>query len=150
MPAPGWGAEFGSNFGGGGLIYLTGLNPQPGGTIPINNAIQFTIGVQGGLIDLSSVQITVNAVLAFDGSIASFTPEFLSSSYTYSIPDNGYTFTVIAGFEYPATVTVFVQASTEDGGNSTQSYTLNATPNIVYPPTPLGVPLANIPLASFT
>jgi hypothetical protein len=151
MPAPGWGAEFGSNYGGGGVIYLTGLNPEPGDLIPTGtNAIQLTIGVQGGLIDLSTVQISIAALPCFDGSTASFDPQFTGSSYEYSIPDNGYSFNIIAGFDYPATVSVVVQASTTDGGTTTQSYMVQAKPNVQYPPTPLGVPLTSIPLAEFT
>jgi hypothetical protein len=70
MPAPGWGAEFGQNFGAGGVVYLTNLAPEPGGLVPSDNSIRFTIGVQGGLIDLSSVQITISSQLAFSGFTA--------------------------------------------------------------------------------
>jgi len=72
MPSPGFGAEWGLNFGGGGVIYLTNLNPAADSLVPINNEIIFTIGVQGSLIDLSTVQISINSQLAFSGFTALF------------------------------------------------------------------------------
>jgi hypothetical protein len=222
MPQPGFGGNFGSNYGGGGVIYLTNLSPEPGGTIPPDNTISFTVGVQGSLIDLSSVQITISAQAVFSGftpiggyivgvadnvglfeittSTAhglstgqqvniigavgapingtwtvtfnsltqftlqgssyvagyasgglvslppAFTTDFITSSYAYSVPDNGYTFTIVSSGTLPLNVVVNVVANTTDGGTSNQTYTLGAVQPVVYPPTPLGVPLVNVPL----
>src|SRR5271157_937493 len=187
MPSPGFGAEWGLNYGGGGVIYLTNLNPAPDSLVPSNNEIIFTVGVQGDLIDLSTVQITINSQLAFSGFTAllngiveiqiigvsnlgglfeiqtnvahglttgqgitiqgavgspingawtvtfvdathftlqssvfsgiwtsggilslppSFTAPFVLSNYSYDIPNNGYTFTLVSGIEYPSVFTV--------------------------------------------
>jgi hypothetical protein len=150
MPTPGWGAEFGSNFGGGGVIYLTNLVPQPNNFIPSDQSIRFTIGVQAGLIDLSTVQITVSTHLAFDGSTATFAPDFAASTYSYSVADNGYSFVLLSDLTYPATVTIVVTANTLDGATTTQSYQVNSAVPVVYPPTPLNVPLNSVSIAKFS
>jgi Ubiquitin-activating enzyme E1 FCCH domain len=223
MPAPGFGADFGGNFGGGGVIYLTNLNPEPG--VLITDSIVFTIGVQGSLIDLSTVQITINTQPVFNGFTSiggginniftngsfvvetntanglvtgdqvtienvigmpingtwtitvfnptsfqlndstfsgsytggglvslppAFTSDYITSSYEYSIPDNGYTFTIFSGIPYPSDVTIVVNANTIDGGTSTQTYQVLATQIVIYPPMPFGVPLDNVPIGVFS
>ena len=232
MPTPGFGAEFGNNFGAGGVIYLTNLSPEP--DTNISSSINFTVGVQGGLIDLSTVQITINSQLVFSGFTAvgghivnvtsngeyiiwtesnhglvtgnqvniegalssstgaglpsspingvwtitfispnqfalqgstyepgwtggglvslppSFTLDYLASSYSYSIPDNGYSFVIFSSVPYASQVTITVSASTVDGGTSVQTYQLTAVQPIIYPPMPYGVPLDNISINTFS
>lgn len=231
MPSPGFGAEWGQNFGGGGVVYLTNLSPPADSLVPPSNTISFTIGVQGSLIDLSTVQISINAQQVFSGFTAlfngineieivgvsnlaglfeiqtnfdhglstgqgvtiqgavgspinggwivtfvdtthftlqdstfsgtwtsggilslppAFTIPFVLSSYSYDAPNNGYTFIIQSGIEYPSVFTVEVVVDTTDGGTSTQTYQLFSTIPVVYPPMPYGVPLGNIPLDSFS
>lgn len=226
-PGSGWGSEWGSNFGAGGVIYLTGLIPDDGGVIPSDNSIRFTVGVQGGLIDITSVQISVNSQLAFtgfsplggeitnatnnglglirvttslanglitgqsvnvvgvfgvpadgewivtvvDGShfdltgstfsgaytgggLVSFPPafaaDFLSSSYAYSAPDNGFSFVILGTIVYPSLVAVTVVANTTDGATSVNSYQVVAPQQPNYLPTPFNVEFGIVPIARFT
>ncbi len=145
MPGPGFGADVGQNWGGGGIIYLTNLIPQPNSPIS-GDAIHFTIGVQGGLIDLSSIQIIVSSTLAFSGNPPTFSGGFATSSYSYSVPDNGYTFSLVSSFI--GTVTIQVSASTFDGSTTTQTYQVSGPVN--YPPTPFGVTIGSVSIDSFS
>ena len=147
----GYGASFGNNFGGGGLIYLVGLNPLPNTQIVGNAPIQFTVGVQGGLIDLSSIQVTVAGEFAFDGSVPAFTPQYSSSTYHYDGNNNGYSFSIsrTGGYVVP-TVTVSVTARTTDGATTTQTYSVIAFQSVQYPPAPVGTALISMSVSSFS
>lgn len=147
----GFGANHGYNFGGGGLIYVSNLTPPENTLIPLGG-VTFTVGVKGALIDITTVQITVNAVLAFDGSIPGFVGTFSGpSSFSFSPNDNGYTFNFQNGTPYTTTqVTFDIIANTLDGGSTNQSFVVLASPSANYPPMPFTKPLAQVQLSQFT
>lgn len=153
----GYGANVGQNWGGGGVIYVANLNPANGGLLPPSGYFQFTVGVQGALVDITKVQITVNGTeLAFDGTPLTG-PAFQGlyaplSSYSYSVTDNGYTFVMSRNTGFTVSpVSVLIHVETTDGGSADHVYTfLTPAATFVYPPVPFGHPLATIPIKVFT
>lgn len=156
MAGPGFGANVGVNWGGGGLIYVTNLDPIEGASLSPEGYFIFTVGVKGSLIDITKLTVTVDSELAFDGTVVSgpsFTDPFISSSgYSYSPNDNGYTFTMYRDTGFLTTpITVSIHAETTDNGISDQSYQfVNPAATFEYPEIPYEEPLITIPPITFT
>lgn len=148
-PSTGHGANYGGNYGGGGIIRLTGLNPGSGGTILVDT-FALTVGVSGALVDLATVVVTVNGDPAFSG--VAFQGSYVGgSSYSYNPSENGYDFTFVraGGYTVPGVV-VNVYSETRDGASTTQTYSMTAHVSVVYPPVPLGLALGEVGIARFT
>lgn len=145
----GFGTNYGYNQKGGDIPYLTSLVPAPNSLIPLDGYIRFTLGVNDGLIDLTTVRITIASVLAFDGSMASFLGDFAGSDY---VPvDNGYRFNLLKSSAYNSrVVTVLVEASTYGRTDINQSYQVTVNSLSDYPPVPYGTELNMVPVSRFT
>lgn len=146
----GYGANFGDNFGGGGIIRLSGLNPAPFGTITANSTFHASVGVAGALISLATVTVIVGGETAF--SNGSFQGTFVSSStYQYNPSLNGYDFKFVKTGGYVVSpVQVTVLAETRDGATTTQTYQLFAELPVTYPPIPFNQPLGYVSLEKFS
>jgi hypothetical protein len=151
MAGRGFGGNYGYNYGGGGIPYLSSLVPAPNALIPIDGYVRLTVGVQGGMINLSTVHITVASELAFDGSTLSFGPDFLGSDYVFVPADNGYRFNILKSSPYDDQfATVIVEAETNDGTPTVQSYQVSTGAVIAYPPVPFGTELNRVPIRRFS
>ncbi len=152
MPSNGFGASFGNNFGGGGIIYVTDLNPAPNALIAPGSPIEFSLGVAGDLISLDSIKITIAGEEAYDGSTDSFSSNFSAgSSYSYNGTINGYDFVIVRDPFYDIDdVLIFVTASSSGGSDTTQTWSLQNNQADVYPETPLNSILTIIPLSRFS
>lgn len=148
----GYGASYGNNYGGGGIISVFAISPTPNSLLDDGYPIDFTIGVSGSMIDLESIHITVGGEPAFDGSSTSFGAKFTAgSSYEYSSTYNGYSFSLFRFGGYPTdSVTVVIFAKSNDGAESTQIYSLQTIPAPQYPPFVFGETLHSIPISSFS
>lgn len=148
----GYGASYGNNYGGGGIISISNINPSPNTLLGDGFPIDFTIGVTGSIIDLESIYITVGGELAFDGSSATFGPKFIAgSSYGYSAPFNGYSFSLIRFGGYPTdNAAIVISARSNDGAESVQTYSVQTIPAPQYPLFVFGSKLHSIPLSKFS
>jgi hypothetical protein len=151
MPGPGVGANSGFGVGGGGIPYLTDLIPAPEVLLPDDGFWHFTVGVQGGLIDLSMLFVRADGQLAFDGTTASFTARYAAdSSYEYDPANNGYVFHFRKDEDYLSShPTVTVEATTVDGSSWTNEYSF-AVLSPIYPPAPFGQILGTVSLDEFS
>ena len=148
----GYGASVGNNFGAGGVIFVSNVSPSPNTLIGPGGTVNFTLGVQGGLISLSTVRVTIVGENGFDGSVPAFGAHYASgSTYHYNASVNGYDFSFArtSGF-LSSDVLVVITGSTTDGATTTQTYSLLATPAPQYPLTPFGSALVTIPIGKFS
>lgn len=146
-----FGSVNGYNNARGGLPYLSSLVPVPNFLIPIDGYVRFTLGVHGSSINLSTVRITVESKIAYDGSTDTFGADFLTSSYTSESGDNGYRFNILKTSSYiNQFVTVIVEAETVSGVSTVQSYQVVSSELVDYPPVPYGVELGGIPIERFS
>lgn len=145
------GASFGNNFGGGGIIYVDNIVPAPNTLVLPSVTLNFTIAVNGGMVDLASIQITTMGEPAFDGSIPAFDALYSSSTYTYNPSANGYDFAITrTGGFIGNGIPVTIVASTIDGAVTNQIYSVQTNITPAYPPTPFGVALIAIPMDRFS
>lgn len=154
----GFGAAYGSEHLGGGLIYVVSTPDENKSIYPSSNGgfLDILVGVRGSLIDLTSVKIFINAFIVFDGGIATpgFTPRYSAlSSYEFVPGDNGYLFRIK---EFPRfgliNQDITVQASAVNGEQAEMTYRIFLYPQFQgqYPPVPKDRPLGHVPIDRFT
>ena len=154
----GFGAAYGSEHLAGGLIYVVSTPDENKSIYPSSNGgyLDILVGVQGSLIDLTSVKIYINAFIVFDGGIATpgFTPRYSAlSSYEYSQADNGYLFHIKESPRFGLlNQDITVQASAVNGEQAEMTYRIFLYPQFqgVYPPVPKGRPLGHVPMGRFS
>lgn len=152
----GFGAAFGSEHMGGGLIYVVSTPDEDESIYPSSNGgfLDITVGVKGSLIDLSTVRIFINTFSVFDGAGPGFTVRYAAlSSFWYAPEHNGYHFHIKESPRFGLlNQDVTVQAATVDGEACDMTYRIFLYPQFrgQYPPVPKNIPLGRVPLDRFT
>lgn len=154
----GFGAAFGSEHMGGGLIYVVSTPDEDQSIYPSSNGgfLDIVVGVQGSLIVLESVKIFINTFIVFDG--AGTTPGYsvryaALSSYSYLTEHNGYLFHVKEAPRFGLiNQDITVQAMSVDGEAIDMTYRIFLYPQFLgeYPRVPLNTSLGRVPIERFT
>jgi len=154
----GFGAAFGSEHLGGGLIYVVSTPDEDKAIYPSSNGgyLDVLVGVKGSLIDLATVKIFINTFIVFDGSGSSpgYSTRYSAlSAYSYAPADNGYLFHVKESPRFGLiNQDITVQASAVDGETIDMTYRIFLYPQFhgEYPPVPKNVSLGRVPIERFS
>jgi hypothetical protein len=152
----GFGAAFGSEHLGGGLVYVISSPDEDKAIYPSSNGgfLDIIVGVQGSMVDLATVKIFINTFVVFDGSVPGYTVRYASlSSFTYRSDHNGYLFHIKEDPRFGLiNQDVTVQASAVDGETIDMTYRIFLYPQFhgVYPPVPKNVSLGNVHISRFS
>jgi hypothetical protein len=154
----GFGAAFGSEAWGGGLIYVLSTPDEDKAIYPSTNGgyLDVIVGVKGSFIDLSTVKIFINTFIVFDGSGANpgYSQRYASlSSYSYASEHNGYLFHIKEAPRFGLlNQDVTVQAAAVDGEQCDMTYRIFLYPQFhgEYPPVPKNVSLGRVPIERFS
>jgi hypothetical protein len=152
----GFGAAFGSEHLGGGLVYVISSPDEEKAIYPSSNGgyLDIIVGVQGSLVDLSTVKIFINTFVVFDGSVPEYAVRYSAlSSFTYRSDHNGYLFHIKESPRFGLlNQDVTVQASAVDGETIDMTYRIFLYPQFqgVYPPVPKNVSLGRVPIDRFS
>ncbi len=154
----GFGAAFGSEHLGGGLIYVVSTPDEGKSIYPSSNNgyLDIIVGVPGSLIDLSTVKVFINTFIVFDGSLATpgFSKRYASlSSYHYMAEHNGYLLHIKEAPRFGLiNQDITVQASAVNGESVDMTYRIFLYPQFQgeYPRVPFNTSLGRVPIERFT